>query len=475
MESSRIIIKFRLGICFILLVSPILYGLTLGVGTDLKFGNSIFSLYNEFGGTVQIAVEFSVTHESPQFSLYISLLARNDRYFRDPFTDSYYGGFYFDFGNSSLTLRMNSFSISVGKGYLGDLVESSYPLFASSTHLPRNFFELKYEDERFLYVSRWLELTNLRDEYKPSEERFRGANFKSYVLKAGAFRFGYQEANVYVGKNFDFEFFANPIPGFFIQYVKDAGRPYPEGIGECNFIMGFYADYKTSDFYLYSQILIDDINMNRFLKPNEFQNPDKIAWSLGGSFNTEAGRLAIHHAGATKYTFQPSGEFGNNRFYGYTIYNDFYYKQQDGKDMILPLEFLYVGYKYGENNLAFNVEYVPKDLFGACQAKFNLEYVVLGERSPINAWGELPTPPAGTHLLDDPVLEHRLSLGVYIPWKVHDWLEFKFAGQLGYVWNRSVLVNVGSDNVKRPLLRPQLGNNTTLVSFSLSTNVKLSW
>lgn len=459
----------------LLLVSTFSYALTFNVATSFKLGDSLFGLYNGYSATMSTEVRFSIVHRTANLDFNISVLAKNDRHYSDPFMDSYYAGFYFDFGNNYVTFNLNPLCVTLGKGQRGDLVDSPYSLFVSPTHLPRNFIELKYEDERFIYISRWTELANLKSDGLPAQERFRGANFKSYALKVGNIRFGYEEVNVYVGKTFDFEFFANPAPGFFIQYVNDAGRPYAEGIGESNFIMGFFADYKVQGFYAYSQLLIDDINMNRFLKPNEFQNPDKIAWSLGTRFDTIYGRLAFYHAGATKYTFQPSGEFGNNKFYGYTVYTDFRYKQQDGKDTILPLELLYMGYKYGENNVAFNLEYEPESMFGIRGAKFGVEYVLLGERSPVNAWGEYSNPPAGTHLLNEPTLERRLILSALIPWKVFDWLTLKLATQFGYVWNRSVPVNVENDQTKRPILRPEPGNNAPIFLLSLMIDMSLNW
>ncbi|MBM7560252.1 hypothetical protein JOC61_002064 [Marinitoga litoralis] len=48
------------------------------------------------------------------------------------------------------------------------------------------------------------------------------------------------------------------------------------------------------------QILVDDINVNRILAPNSFQNLDKIAWSLGGSLNTKFGKFGLYNVGATK-------------------------------------------------------------------------------------------------------------------------------------------------------------------------------
>lgn len=451
-----------------------------------NYKDRTFSLYN---ATVDnfLTMGIKIGYESENFTFIASINAANDKLYNDQFSEGYYYGFYFNFGEELIKYRINNSLISFGKCNLGDLVYSPYTLFISSNNFPRNVLEYRYEDERFIYITRWIELNNLNS-VLPDYEKYRSANYKVYVIKYENFRFGYEEINVYVGKNFDFEYFANPVPGFFIQYVNSNGRPFAEGLGESNFLMGFFADYFEKEKYLYIQVLIDDININRFLHPESFQNPDKIAWSIGGSFKSNFGKFGIYHAGATKYTFQPSSESGRKAYYGYT-YFPFLTYQKNSKTIIFPPELLYAGYKYGENNLAFLFEYVPRGFIGEGAndiGKLSLEYVVLGERSPVNPWGEASTFPEGTHFLDDPILEHRLFTSLSLNYPINNLkyqcfsdldinLSLLLQATIGYIWNKSELIEVNSDNSKKPLMRPMEGNNKFHFSISIGTNIKISF
>ncbi len=447
-----------------------IFPITADLSANYNFGDNLFSIYNEDISYSSFLLSAELSYKAEGFEFLASLNAANDRLYNDSFSDSYYGGFYFSIGSSGIFVDLGNANVTFGKMHLSDVVGSPYSLFISSVDLPRNTVNFSFEDDNFLYTTRWIELTNLLDPSTTTDlEKYRGMNYKVYATKFGNFRFGYQEADIYVGTTFDLEYFANPIPGFFIQYVNDNGRPYSEGLGEANYVAGFFLDYSDNGKYAYAQILIDDINTNRFLHPESYQNPDKIAWSLGGRINAPFGTLALYNAGATKYTFQPSKESGNQQFYGYTYYSDFLYKQVDEKDMYLPLELLYTGYKYGENNVAFRFEYestAPKGLLAS------IEYVVLGERSPINAWNDRTTYISGTHLLDDSVLEHRLIGNLTYTLTLPLNLSFNISTDIGYIWNKSVLTQA-DDGVKKPFFKPQLGNNAPY--FSLTTGLNFSF
>ncbi|MGC8955287.1 MAG: hypothetical protein ACP5JS_04215 [Fervidobacterium sp.] len=471
MEKGRITYTFLL-ICVISIINftVTLFSLDFILSGTYNFGDYLFSLYNSHNN---LSIQFldlnaMLGYTAENFSFVASLSALNDKVYNDPFSQGYYAGFYFLIKDAYVKMRVNSFTITFGKTNLGDMVSSPYSLFISTIHVPRNTLEYRYEGENFIYITRWIELNNILSTENQSE-KYRSANYKVYAIKNNNLQFGYQEINVYVGKNFDFEYFANPIPGFFVQYVNKAGRPYPEGLGETNYMIGFYSSYLDKEKYIYGQILVDDINMNRFLKPDGSQNPDKLAWSFGGKFSTAYGEFGIYNAGATKYTFQPSSESGNKIYYGYTYFTNFTYSVS-GKNIIYPLEMLYAGYMYGENNIALLFNYVPKQIKNL---NASLEYVVLGERSPINPWNESSTFVEGTHLLDDPVLEKRLIGIVKYSFELFDFIKASVSSSLGYIWNKSELVEVNSDNVKKPIMRPLEGNNAPY--FSLSLNLSISY
>ncbi|WP_448376926.1 hypothetical protein [Fervidobacterium sp.] len=467
--ARRITLVLSVGL---LVVQILVYALDFSTSISYNFGDSVFSLYNNnlannFGN---LALSFNISHQSDIFQFLGSVGALNDGVFNDPFANSYYAGFYFVINESGIRFNNGPLKIAFGKLHQGDIVDSPYSLFISSFPVPRNQLDLTYDDGKFIYVTRWIELTNLKNS-SDIYEKLRSANYKVYAVRLGNLRFGYQDVTIYVGKNFDFEYFANPVPSFFIQYVNDAGRPYPEGAGETNSIMGFFADYTDSDRYWYAQILVDDINVNRFLHPESYQNPDKIAWSLGGRQHTNFGILRFYHAGATKYTFQPSAESGNQRYYGYTYYTDFTYAKSS-TTFVLPLEMLYAGYKYGENNLAFLLSFTS-NLLPELNSFFEL--VVLGERSPINPWNDRTSFLPGTHLLEDEVKEFRFISTFEYSKKVTDLFRIGTKLSAGYVWNSSVIVPVDSDNVKKPVLRPLSGNNFPFFSVNVTFSFSMTF
>jgi hypothetical protein len=146
-----------------------------------------------------------------------------------------------------------------------------------------------------------------------------------------------------------------------------------------------------------------------------------MAWSLGGRHDFPFGTLGFYHAGATKYTFEPSLV---SYPYGYTYYPGTAYTLKDASTMDLQYVDNYIGYKYGENNIAFRIDYGrrlgPID-FGAA-----LEYVVSGSKSIANPWhdGDFEDTNRETRLLDDDVLEHTLSLTATARWPIGRWTPY---------------------------------------------------
>lgn len=70
---------------------------------------------------------------------------------------------------------------------------------------------LKYENESLFYETRWIGL-NHDSKVKLSYDTDntypeRGANYKTYGIKFGNYRFAYQEAAVYYDEYFNFEYF----------------------------------------------------------------------------------------------------------------------------------------------------------------------------------------------------------------------------------------------------------------------------
>jgi hypothetical protein len=326
-----------------------------------------------------------------------------------------------------------------------------------------------YEDDGFIFHDRWVLLnrnlanpiytTSGRDVGAITEDPDiyddRGAVLKTYGLKKGSFRFGFQDSAVFTGDFFDIGYFANPLPSIFVQYIDKApGRPWTVAGGDHNTIMGFFADYEDGNRYLYAQILVDDINMNRFLNPSGKQNPDKIAWSLGGRIKSSLGTFGLYQAGATKYTFQSA----QKEYYSYTLYPGSVVLWK-GTETPIAIEDAMLGYLHGENNISLLGTWSRE--FGNIDTAASIELSLSGSKSPANPWNEYDVlKPAiyGTKLLDDPVLEKRIILGAEAGLPLGDFY-VGIGGQVGYVGNRLKAVAVpisdeGTVGNAQPLFEP---------------------
>ena len=251
--------------------------------------------------------------------------------------------------------------------------------------------------------------------------------------------------------------------------------------------MGFFCDYEDPDFYLQGQILVDDINAG-ILAPllgwaisslNNIENLSKVAWSLGGHYEAPFGRIGFYHGGALKYTFEAtyvSADSYSTLPYEYTYYpiTEYVSGSED-----IPLDYTenYIGYKYGENNLAFLVDYSNRFFTGkpyVFDLYSSLEWVLNGSKSPSNPWHENDSwleISAPFELLSDDVVEHALKIDVTLSKALKNWL-FTINGTLGSVWNRLELVEVVSGEPK--IYIPQSGNNHPIASISLCAGYLLN-
>ncbi|KLO20841.1 hypothetical protein X275_11100 [Marinitoga sp. 1197] len=430
---------------FIMAFILIIFTLNIfGVDFLLRFDENINSIKPYQGFT------FKVTHDFKGFNFLGELNAYNDGKYKPSHGETYYKGYYFYMKNGGVSIDFGNYKLRLGRLQHYDIVDSPYSLYISSKGLSSVIIDFNYEDESFFYETRYIELNRQSQlGYKD-----RGANFKTYGLKIGNFRFAYEESAVYVNTAFDIEYFLNVIPNFFVQYVNiSSGKPWYHGYN-ANSIMGFMLDYKNETLYYYGQILVDDINANRILDPEAYQNPDKIAWSFGGKIKTKYGAFSLYSAGATKYTFQP---FGNENTpttnYGYTYYPDVSY-QYDGEKPILPEE-NYIGYYNGENNIAFMARYENKIQNMNINGSF--EYVISGSKSPANPWGEYATwteGGQGTKFLDDKILEHKYDFSLKVDYFFYG-LKIFNGMNLRYTKNKLELVDTSeSDNYDMKIFKP---------------------
>jgi len=454
-------------------------------------------------GSLSDALRAGFAYDDEFFGLQAALSAMNDGAYD---THSVYElGHYFTVDSAIVQASWKGLSLSGGKGPSRDSVDSPYSVFLSSRDLPAVHLDLAYDSPLFSYQSRWIRLNANSDlEYNAAPTvglLDRGMNFKSYALKLGSLRLGFEDSIVYLERVFDAEYFLSPAPMFFVEMINTSGGRPGKETGNTNSLMGFFVDYTGSGWSAYGQFLVDDINAS-FLAPvlgwaipalNNINNLNKYAWSLGGSWQSPAGTFSFHHGGSTAYCFEatytsqqyPTGLLPGGLAvvpaysilpYEYTYYPLAEFPKAGGMSPI-PYVDNYIGYKYGENNLAFQVGYANAAFpFSpwAFDYSASLEYVVSGTKSPANPWAEHDSwwgiTDAAYQLLDESVLEHSLVLSSRAE---KSWMGLRFGldAQLGYIWNPLGLVEAVPGEAK--LWKPSAGEGRWIFGMSLSASYTL--
>ncbi len=424
--------------------------------------------------------DLKLAHQTDAFGFDFNLAALNDGLYMNTFAAQLQLGYYFMIKSGGLSFTGSPFDFRAGKLVHSDIVDSPYSLFISSHENPSLIADFTYNDGLFFYESRWIGL-NYMSELGYQD---RGAVYKAFGIHVGEFRFGYQDSTVFTQRVFDPAFFLIPMPGMIVQLIGiSEGSPWQQS-GNSNAIMGLFFDYSHAStdtgpiagWYAYIQLLIDDINGNRFLHPEDSQNPDKIAWSLGGSVQTDFGVFGFYHAGATKYTFEPYGSTGLNTDYGYAYYPAASFINTAGGETPIPLEQNYIGYLHGENNLAFMTTYRAEWFGFATEA--SLEFGIRGSTSPANPWGVYSDwfeGGQGTHLLDDPLLEKSLTCSIAVDKDLGSW-HFGTDLRLGYVWNELSLAQVPPEYLGTGNTIPYfVPSETNRFIASLSMSIGYTW
>jgi hypothetical protein len=414
-------------------------------------------------------LEIALDYQVAGFTLIADLVAKNDQKYapaRAMVQAVNFGGYYFFMNQGGLSYQNGNFYVEGGRLRLFDVVDSPYALFLSSLGNSANTFSLKYENPRFIYQTRWSEVNARNSVSSPAWNEYqrrtdpktssgteendtdglttfgfpdRGLNYKIYALKVQDWRVGFLDAAIYTGRSFDFEYFLNPIPQYFIQYVKGTpGRPWATASNENNLI-GLFWDInhdKTSNkvWSAYAQVLVDD-----FAVPGVSQNPWKAAWALGGTWQTRIGRFGFHTGGALKYTFEPIGTMEDGPYaydaaataYGYTWYPETRYfdDESGGETVSILIQDNMIGYKYGENNIAFQVDY--QNRFHKFLVNAELEFVLSGNNSPANPWQDYGSRSSyyndgkkGSKLFDDGKLEKYLESRINVSYRLGNWQFF---------------------------------------------------
>lgn len=418
--------------------------LCLSPATALDFKVSAAGRYStETANAATVEGVFGIEHREGPFSMSWDLVADNLGTYPEPFLADFFGDFSVDIRNAGIGYTAGPLELYMGKLPLKDEIDSPYSLFLSGVAPSVITAGFEYRAGAFSFTDRWVGLDRTTEPglYNTTASGIyadRGMVMKTYSLELGRLRFGYQDATLFTGSYFDFDVFANPAPSFFLQYVLSAsGRPGSRS-GDQNSIMGLFGSYRGDGWKAWAQLLVDDFNTNRILKPGSYQNPDKLAWNLGGSLDLPLGVLGLHTAGATKYTF----ESVRDRFYSYTLHPGSAVIS-DGQTVAVPLADQMLGYVNGENNVAFMATWSAP--LAGFDVETGLEFVVSGAKSPANPWhnGE-DWASLGTQLLNDPVLEYRTLLDLRLSRSFGDLaVALQLSG--GYLANRLNPRYPGSD------------------------------
>ena len=263
-------------------------------------------------------------------------------------------------------------------------------------------FVLKNDFERFTFKDIWVSIK------LPGYGRTKSLNYRSLILNFGNLKIAFEDSVVYLDRIFDPYYFFTPLPVPVIQEMWHfLNAPWRSSVDDNSFIGGWF-DYRFTRGRVYGEILVDDINLNRFLAPeSDYQNPDKIAILLGGSINTAYGKVYGEISGATAYTFERTKE---DVPYEYT-----YFDEGDIEDRM-------IGYKYGENSLAITVGFQKS--IQKHNMSIEYSYLVHGTRTPSSPWHGEEEMPSGTKwLVGD--LESIHDISFYLSTSA-DWFEATF-------------------------------------------------
>jgi hypothetical protein len=475
-------------------------------------------------GTFHDEERGSLDYRTSLFQMFVDGSLRKDGKYSEQ--EPYLGGRYMYLNDAFIRVNFDRFSLKAGRGPHHDVVDSPYSIFISSADIPVMHTEIDYRGDFFFFKTRWVnmsykseqiyygteDLESIDTTYWPDGEAVdenilwldKGMNFKVYGFDFGDWRFGFEDVVVYVNRPFDVEYFLNPLPQYFLQLLTtEPGVPWVQQANTGS-MMGFFADVDRGEWGGNAQILVDDLNLDILWWVPDRTFKSRVAWSMGGWKLFDFGKMGFHHGGATKYTFSSTRTIESQTSWGqpgyvdvpysilpydYSYYPVTQYEMKGGDQMPVYYEDNYAGYKYGENNLAFMVDY-ENTLFTGRPQEFKLysyfEYVMNGSKSPANPWHEYDSPRNPDIETSDWVLftgapiEHILRVNANARKRIGDFT-LMLEMMAGYVFNGAKLVDVPPNYVDYPVVEwdepkiyvPQNGNHYPVFQLSLGANY--SW
>ncbi|MGC8699300.1 MAG: hypothetical protein ACP5RE_03900 [Candidatus Acidifodinimicrobium sp.] len=388
--------------------------------TDLIGASSTVKLWQSPSASLSYIFDFQMIRNglATPFYAYMTL----DHYW-------YINNAYFDYSSPNLSVDLGRMDFVEGPG-------NYYHLFLDDNAGPLNGLSVEVTMNKYFTFKQDMILL---DDINP-----RSLYWREFVFHpTSKFSIAYEEAILFM-RYFDPWYAFIPLPYAAIEVLRETSSPWAQNTSlNDNAFAGLWANYNFSDTTrVYSELLIDDFDMNMFF-PGKFQNPNKIAWLIGGQTNIGQLQLIGEFAGATAYTFESTTGEPDYSYLAYPSWNNI------DQNMI--------GYKYGENNAAVKVGLnYPISLGDLSSGILSFTYtnVHLGVRTPLVPWHGT-SEPQGTYWLNDPVIETMNK--------------FCLSAQMNF-GNLIIEPALKYDNIQNVNL--QSGVNGNLFSFSLTVDQK---
>jgi len=356
-------------------------------------------------------------------------MARND--LAMPFYGYMTFGHYWYINNAYFLFPLKNLRVKVGRMHFVEGPGKFYHLFLSDSAGPFNGLSIQYTpNNSFSFKQDMIFLNDINP---------RSLYYRRFTIHPlNGLSLSYEESVLFM-REFDpwYAFVMLPYPA--IEVFRQEKSLWQQKFND-NAFVGFFMNYKFGISKVYSEFLADDLDMNFIFAPNKFQNPNKLAWLIGGQTELWNVKITAEYAGATAYTFETTTGASN---YAYVVYPSWNNIDQN-----------MIGYKYGENNdaLKIGIDYPMK--FATLNMTY--EHVRLGKRTPTVPWHGLSHVPSGTHWLDGSVIETRNIIGIDAQIK---WRNLKLEPALSY------------ENIQNADLRKGVNTNNWTFSISIAHNL----
>lgn len=304
----------------------------------------------------------------------------------DQYWDTRSGYLEWDGKNANLRLGLQPFSAGLG---------NKYKLFLRDDICSFNGLEINWNPVPWFSFNDQLVLVRFAPSSVSStdgDENFaKNVYYRSYTF--GPFKnfsLGFQEAILFIDRNFDPWYAFSLIPYTAVQELRHMVGA-EEEIND-NAMVGAFIEYSRPEFRGYFDFLLDDLNGNAFLRPDASPTVNKLAFDLGMEMKFKDFKLSIEGAMSSAYVFERTS---SDRPYEYSK------GEGDVMDDYIVEENM-LGYRYGENSASFfaKAEH-PSGIF------IEFENVWLGNRTPWDPWHGEETYEPGTSFLLGGVVEKR--------------------------------------------------------------------